>query len=154
MKQTLIVLLLLAAIAGHGQINGTFVVNGSDTFYSGIGHRVGYSGIIFWGRSPNEKALYDSGRVEINGDTLVAIRRISKGYDSISQKYQDAHTYAERVIAAAADVITNGDNLRNDGTKIVTTNAIDQEKRLSAFISAVRRYRAFIYDEQPKKKKK
>lgn len=154
LKIKLLIIALLAGIAGYGQTDTGFVqMNMVDTVYAGFGTRAGYTNIIFWSRSPDEKALYDSGRVEIIGDTITAIRRLSKDYDNIRSKYYESHSYVERIIDATADVITNGNRLQYDGKKIIVTNALDQEKRLRALIAAVRKYRAFVNGEQTKKKK-
>lgn len=108
MKQTLLALFLLAAIAGEGQI-----LDKMDTLQtwgraeSRWGMVEGYRGgsLTFW-LTPNAKASkYHSGEIEVRGDTLAILRDMSFKIDSMRNRLYKSFEWTETLLFAGINSV-------------------------------------------------
>jgi hypothetical protein len=91
--------------------------------------------LTFWGIEGDGKNIYDSGRIEITGDTILTIRALAKQYDSLTRKYWDLQNYTQAIIDAVAGM---------RGT----------DAQIARYYAAVRKYNVFVYGHAPKKKRR
>lgn len=120
MKNLTIILFFLASISLKGQdkVKDTvdFVVSSQrggfgPTIECGRGN---YVTLIRWSDHP-VKNVYDSGDLQIQGDTLRIIRVLAKRYDSLIARYYDLKALAEDVFQKEAAAVKGADYLEMFG---------------------------------------
>lgn len=159
MKQILLSLAFFAILGAQGQ---------TDTCRHDMGSIITF-GMAYISVSPTDiplsfsmngpglklENIYDSGRIEINGDTLMVIRMLAKMLDSTRRRYYDCQPYVQDIISAAIDLDKHHPSPRavmvGNQTKIVNGSFASYEKSIDAFAEAVGKYRSFVYGK-PKKK--